>query len=196
MKNQEIKERFDLVCNSLELCNKTLSELNFINNIIYSEEANDLPNNFTLDFYKNTLHYCFNSEYQKLFEDNNSLLESSSIIGLNKFLHTEKGESYNSISVENENIFQPILESEFNKWQTEHQKTKMGFSVVMPYQIIQNGFTNLVAINQVLLRVSNLLNLDYNPINIPNADTRTVNFIMDYSNFRKFYYTNYMKSLE
>lgn len=197
MKNQVLKEKFDLVCNSLELCNKTLSELNFINNIIYSEDEKDLPDNFTFEFYKNTLQYCFRNEYYKLLEDGGDSAQTSSIIALNNFMYKKQGISYNSVSVENETIFKTILESDFNKWHAENQKkAKYGSSDVIPYQIIQNGFTNLISINQILLSLSQLLNFGYNPIIIPNADTRTVDFIMDYSMFRKFYYTNYMKSLD
>ena len=65
----------------------------------------------------------------------------------------------------------------------------------LSYEEVQKGFEHLLIVKQILINCTSLFKVDFD-IRIPNSDTRTIDFIMDYSVFRKFYYENYMKFLD
>ncbi|MDB5120883.1 MAG: hypothetical protein JWN56_2101 [Sphingobacteriales bacterium] len=190
---------FEGIFSALSFCNKALSELNLIENIIHTDEESAILSNYTFDFYKLSIRYCFNNEYCKIFTRGNVDIPSnlSSIINVNNYLYKKLGSGFESTFTNNNNLLSTILESSFYKnqvWLKEQNEVSC-MSNQLNYKDVQIGFQHLSTVAQVITDCVSLFDLEYN-ISIPNINTSTIDFVMDHSVFRKFYFENHLKSLD
>ncbi|MDB5012954.1 MAG: hypothetical protein JWQ25_1156 [Daejeonella sp.] len=194
--NVEISDNFlESVISTLSFCNKALSELNLMENIIHTEEESEVLNNYTFDFYKLSIRYCFNNEYCKILSQSNA--DFSSIFNLNNYLFGELGDSFQHTYKNNIDLLSSVFESNFYKNQVFlKEKNEVSYMInQLNYQDVQIGFQHLSTVSQVINAFASIFDLNYN-ITIPNINTTTIDFVMDHSVFKKFYIENHLKSFD
>lgn len=190
---------FEPMSSSLSFCNKALSELNLIENVIHTDGENDILNNHTFAFYKLSVKYCFNNEYCKIFANkiHDESANSASIIHINNYLHQKLGNEFESAFIINIQLLSSIAESSFFKNQLLlNQKNEVGCTInQLNYKEVQTGFQHLNTAAKVIKNCMSHFDLDYN-LAIPNINTSTINFVMDHSVFKKFYLDNHLRALD
>jgi hypothetical protein len=200
--------RFTHVYISANLCNQALTEINYLSGFVSTKEELNLLSVPPFSFYRVTLQYCYNSEYNKLLEEksNRNFPEShiASIYNLNTFLNnTEKG--FNEIYEQNLQLLSPISSSPFNIRQRRLRDKKFSHSdmdeINNPLKIegltdeeIIEGFEHLKLVYQIINNCASFFDFEF-AARVPYNDNRTKNFIKFHSVYKKYYYKNYLKAM-
>ena len=190
---------FEPLFNALSFCNKALSELNLMENIIHTDEETEILNNYTFDFYKLSVRYCFNNEYCKIFSSQNANQPGnlSSLLQINNHLFQRLGSAFESTFNNNANLLFSIIETDFYKDQMLLKQVNEVGSMInqLNYKDVQTAFQHLIVGAKVLSNCTSLFDLDLT-ISIPNINTSTIDFVMDHSVFKKFYMDNHLKAFD
>lgn len=191
---------FEDISSSLSFCNKALSELNLMENIIHTEEEREILTNYTFDFYKLSVKYCFNNEYCKIFANLNASNESatlSSLVSINNYIYKQLGGGFESDFTNNTKLISSIIESSFCKNQLllKHKNNVDSMINNLTYTDVQIGFQHLNAAAKMIKNYAGMFGLDYN-INIPNINTSTIDFVMDHSVFKQFYLDSHLRTFD
>ena len=190
---------FEPLFNALSFCNKALSELNLMENIIHTDEETEILNNYTFDFYKLSVRYCFNNEYCKIFSSQNANQPGnlSSLLQINNHLFQRLGSAFESTFNNNANLLFSIIETDFYKNQMLLKQVNEVVSMInqLNYKDVQTAFQHLIVAAEVIANFTSFFDLEHH-ISIPNINTSTIDFVMDHSVFKKFYVDNHLKAFD
>lgn len=199
--------RFTHVYTSANLCNQALTEINYLSIAVSTQEELDLLNGPPFSFYRVTLQYCYNSEYNKLLEEKLNVKypanHIASVYHLNNFLNNkEKG--FNEIYEQNLQLLDQLSLSPFNIRQRLLRDKKFSHSdmheINDPLQIegltdaeIMQGFEHINLIYQVINNCAGYFGFEFST-RVPYNDDRTKNFIKFHSIYKKYYHKNLFKA--
>ncbi len=200
--------RFTYVYSSANLCNQALTEIYYLSCSVSTKEELDFVNGPPFAFYRVTLQYCYNSEYNKLFEKklkiNYPENHIASVYNLNTFLkNTQKG--FNEIYEQNLQLLIPLLNSPFYIKQRRLRDKKFSHSDMdeindplkiegLTDQEIMEGFKHVKLIYQIINNCARYFDFEFST-RVPHEDDRTKNFIKFQAVYKKYYYKNYFKAI-
>lgn len=199
-----IESRYQYVYSSANLCNKSLTEIFYLSRTMSQEEV-ALINGPPFQFYRVSLQYCFNSEYNKLLENRRKISSQtnhiSSIYYLNNSVLKIEGEKFNEVYQKNQSILQLVEHSTFRKKQLALRDKKFSHSdfheINNPFRIeglatdeIGEVFEHLKIIYTVLNNCASFFDREYD-CKVSYNDDRTSNFIKCVSVYKKYYHSHF-----
>ena len=196
--------RFTFVFISALYCKMALTEILYLSEAVRSQEELNLLNSYTIRFYRITLQYCFNSEYNKLLEPDRGKAKKkhmASLHKLNNTLYNADKIGFQPIYSENKKLLQSIVKSDFHDKQRQLRNKKFSHAdqapIDNPLQIrgltdeeIKEGFEHLKIVYQVLNNCVRIFGVDYDP----HIDDSTNNFIKYHAIYQKYFHDNYMRA--
>jgi ribosomal protein S17E len=199
-----IKNRLEQIYWSIYLYNTSLSELQILNEDIYTEDEIKIVNSHTLKFYGVTLQYCFIMEYCKLLEigKKNNYEHISSLNRLNEILLNDYTKDFKDSYEVNLSLIENIKSSNFYLKIKNLRDKKFGHAdkdeINTPFCIkgfrkedFENGFNHLKMIGEIFTSFDKIIGRNHS-LEIPSEENRTRNFIKFHAKYQTHYMKNYL----
>ncbi len=197
-------ENLSYVQSSLHWTFMALTEIYFLNKERRSEEI-ELLNGPPFQYYRISLHYMFIMEYKKLLEHDNAnrpLNNFASLEKLSNVVLDKKGDLFKAKHEKNLSLLTSIRESAFFKKIKDDRDKKFAHSdgnYADPFSFSSFSDEEILLAQSHLklfkIIMDNCTILYNNTFEFQHTDPRTDNFIKFYTNYKEYYYANYMDAI-
>jgi len=197
-------ENFKFVEACLHWTNKSLTEISLLNKERSPKEI-ELVNGPPFQFYRISLHYMFTMEYIKLTESDNDRFPSNHFASLEKLSKALLNEFQTAFEPKHKANLVDILvikSSAFYKKLKGERDSKFAHtdaSTPAPFTFhsfseeeIKEAYNHLSLFNSIMDRCTGMYDYSFA---FQHTDTQTDNFIKFHTNYKEYYYANYMDAL-